>query len=148
MTPQAPHWKWQISTRQVWPKCLPMVFFSISYVCSWIHKRTFFRKQNDEGASKVDIIESLDRCTCSEKNEFWNFFWKKLVVLNIRSCLRTQLNQDMDYEVPTSEIIVVRHISRVFVALSLWKTSTVDEIWVEIQITHILSRAETRIAHD
>ena len=71
-----------------------------------------------------------------------------LVVPNIRSSLRTQLNQNMKYEVTTTQTIVVRYISSIFVALRVWNTSPVGEIWGEILITHILSSAGTRIAHD
>ena len=58
-----------------------------------------------------------------------------------------KLNQNMKYEVTTSETIVVRYISSVFVALSVRKASPPGEIWVEILITHVLFSAGTKIAH-
>ena len=57
-------------------KVLSHDFFNILYVCHWIHRRTFFRKQNDERASKLNIIKSLGLSTGYEKNKFWNLFWK------------------------------------------------------------------------
>ena len=75
------------------------------------------------------------------KKKDLKFILKKLVVTDIRSCLRTQLHQDRNYAVTPSETIVGRYISNVSVALKVWKISAVGEIWVEIQITHIFSSA-------
>ena len=72
----------------------------------------------------------------------------KLLVPSIRSCLRTQLNQNMEYEIITSEIIIVRYISSVFVAPIMWKTSAIGEISAEIYATHMFSCAGTKITHE
>ena len=107
-----------------------------------------FRKQNDEEASKLDNIESLGPFTCSEKTKVLKQILKKLVVPNIRSCLRTQLNQNMKYKATTGKTIGVCYIFSVFLALSMWKAPPVGEIWVEILIALVLSCAGTKIAHE
>ena len=66
------------------------------------------------------------------KKKVLKLILEKMIVPNIRSCLRTQINQNMKYKVASGETIVVRSFSSVFVALSMWKTSPVGEIWVKI----------------
>ena len=75
-TPRVPDWKWQSSTRQVWPKCLPMLFFQYFIRVTLNSQTDIFKKQKDEKFSKLDIVESLGRSTCSEGKKFWNLFWK------------------------------------------------------------------------
>ena len=87
-----------------------------------------FRKESDEGPSKLNIIELLGPSTCFEKKKIMNFFLEKLVVSNIRSCLPTLLNQNRKYEITTSETVVVRYKASVFFALNMGKTSAVGEI--------------------
>ena len=61
---------------------------------------------------------------------------KKLVVPNIRSSLRTRLNQNRKYEITISETIGVRFISSVACCSERVETSVVGEIWVESHITY------------
>ena len=146
-TPRVRDWKWQILTRQVWPNCFPMVFPRY-FIRVWLNSKTkIFQKQKDEKASKLNHYSVTWSFSMLWKKVL-KIFLKKLLILDIRSCLHTQLNQNMKYEVTIGETVVVRYISSVFVALSLWKTSPVGEIWVEIPTTHILSSAGSKIAHE
>ena len=126
----------------------PWLFFNISYLCCWIHKGKFLENRTMKEFWNQTLLSPLVVLYALKKKVLELFLKKKLVVPNIRSSLRTQLNQNMKYEVTTSETIIVRYISSVFVALSVGKTSPVGEIWVEIHMTHIFSSAETKIAHE
>ena len=147
-TPRVPDWKCQISAHQVWPKCLSMVFSIRFFIRSILNsQKVIFTKQNDEGASKLNLAASFGPSTWSERNKCWNLFWKSWSsLISDSTCAHNWIRTEK--RVTTGETIVVRYISSVFVALSVWKTSPVGEIRVEIQITHIFSSAETQIAHE
>ena len=145
-TPRVPDWKWQIWPAKFGQSAFPWFFFNISYLCCWISRRTFLNSRSMKELQNLTLFSHLVISHALKK--VLKTFLKKLVIPLIQSCLRIQLNHYKKYEVTISETIILRYISSVFVALNLWKTPPVGEIWVDIHTIHFRSSGGTKTAHE